>query len=253
VEQDASVGTTKDVFEELLSHQLLLQLYGNISEVSLLIAGRSPVQWWPPDRLATLPSVGSAGSLPQAGSGAPSGQGSAAASRRPTADEPAPAAPSASGALATATRLAATAVQAMHGAQHGTTPSTSSSSSSSAKGLLVGLEEEVDLVAIKFQGAQVAVTASGEGFTTEVAMAALTMDDLLVGAKNPGKAHMARSQLGGEQQGQQQGQRQAAAGVAAATAAHAAAAAAAGEQAHAAAPPGVSGCAAAGLACLPRS
>jgi len=37
------------------------------------------------------------------------------------------------------------------------------------------------------------VSINGDGFTTEVAMAALTMDDLLVGAKNPDKAHMARS------------------------------------------------------------
>jgi hypothetical protein len=66
------------------------------------------------------------------------------------------------------------------------------------------LEEEVDLVAIKFQGAQVGVAVSGDGFSTEVAMAALTIDDLLAGAKNPGKAHMARSSIIWQQQQQQQ-------------------------------------------------
>jgi hypothetical protein len=73
---------------------------------------------------------------------------------------------------------------------------------------LVPLEEEVDLVAIKFQGAQVGLTVSGDGFSTEVAMAALTIDDLLVGSRNPDKAHMARSSIVWEQQVQTPQQQQ---------------------------------------------
>lgn len=200
-EADASVGTTKDVFEELLSHQLLLQMYGSISEVSLLIAGRSPVSWWPPDGIATQASA--SGTLAHARS-------SSVQSELPL---PAPAAaaaavqgvssggqghelaltPSGAGAFAAA------AVDALAASTPGQ-QAPGGSSSSTAAGLLVPLAEEVDLVAIKFQGAQVGVTVSGDGFSTEVAMAALTIDDLLVGAKNPDKAHMAQSSTVWQQQ-----------------------------------------------------
>lgn len=208
------MGTTKDVFEELLSHQLLLQLYGSISEVSLLLAGRSPVNWWPP---AALPSSGSTGSFTGAGDTPAAGTTpQALAPHQPPTD--AAAAAEGAGAAAdsygttagghTALQLAAAAVDALgSGARHHQQQPAVAAPGGQAgngRGLLVSLDEEVDLVAVKFQGAQVGVTVSGEGFTTEVAMAALTMDDLLVGARNPHKAHMAHSSITWEQEGQQQ-------------------------------------------------
>jgi hypothetical protein len=191
-ELDASVGTTKDVFEELLSHQLLLQMYCSISEVSLLIAGRSPVSWWPPDN---LPSRGSA----SGNTGLASRSSVASGHQSPTRT---PAGVQGAGQHGGVSAIAAAAVEALAASTQGSKESAAAAgggSSSSAR-LLVPLEEEVDLVAIKFQGAQVGVTVSGDGFSTEVAMAALTIDDLLVGAKNPDKAHMARSSIVWEQQ-----------------------------------------------------
>jgi hypothetical protein len=192
-ELDASVGTTKDVFEELLSHQLLLQMYGSISEVSLLVAGRSPVSWWPPDN---LPSRGSA----SGNTGLASRSSVASGHQSPTRT---PAGGQGAGQHGGVSAIAAAAVEALAASTQGSKGAAAAAggggSSSSAR-LLVPLEEEVDLVAIKFQGAQVGVTVSGDGFSTEVAMAALTIDDLLVGAKNPDKAHMARSSIVCEQQ-----------------------------------------------------
>lgn len=180
-ELDSSVGTTKDVFEELLSHQLLLQMYGSISEVSLLIAGRSPVSWWPPD---SLPSRGSA-------------SGAAGVSTSSTAAASGSQSPTRAAAGQGATAMAVAALDALAASAQAGRPTAAAAAggSSSSSRLLVSLEEEVDLAAIKFQGAQVGVTVSGDGFSTEVAMAALTIDDLLVGAKNPDKAHMARSSI----------------------------------------------------------
>jgi hypothetical protein len=195
---DASVGTTKDVFEELLSHQLLLQLFGSISEVSLVIAGRSPVSWWPPGGLAqkrssssSTAAVGSTGTTP-----APMSPMHAAPAAAAAADG--------TGSGPGRSMLASAAVQALAAAAQGAQPA--AGSAGARPGLLVSLEEEVDLVAIKFQGAQVSMTISGDGFSTEVAMAALTIDDLLVGARNPGKAHMARSSIVWEQKQQQKQQ-----------------------------------------------
>lgn len=206
-ELDASVGTTKDVFEELLSHQLLLQMYGSIPEVSLLIAGRSPVSWWPPDG---LPSRGSTGGA--AGQGPTSTAASGPQSPTRAAGAGAGADASGSAQHVGASAIAAAAVQVLAASTHDSKQLAQLPPGGSAIGIgsgsthhiLVPLEEEVDLVAIKFQGAQVGVTVSGDGFSTEVAMAALTMDDLLVGAKNPKKAHMARSSILWEQQPQAQ-------------------------------------------------
>jgi hypothetical protein len=194
-ELDASVGTTKDVFEELLSHQLLLQMYGSISEVSLLIAGRSPVSWWPPDPLPSRGSASGSYGLGASTAPAPTSQPSAAAgggAATSSGDGKAGQAGSAG--------LMAAAVQALAASTEGSKYAGAGTGRSLQ--LLVPLEEEVDLVAIKFQGAQVGVTVSGDGFSTEVAMAALTIDDLLVGARNPDKAHMARSSITWHQQQQ---------------------------------------------------
>jgi hypothetical protein len=210
-EQDAAVGTTKDVFDELLSHQLLLQLYGSISEVSLLIGGRAPVCWWPPSSLDALPSTGSiatsvgsalgSAATPVAAAKQPASlpAGDAAAGEGPgqetSSSEDAPKQ------QAAASSAAAAALQTVSSVADELGPSSSSRSA-----MLVALEEEVDLVAIKFQGAQVGVNLGGEGFVAEVAMAALTMDDLLVGARCPDKAHMAESSVNWEQQQQEKQQ-----------------------------------------------
>lgn len=42
-----TVGTTRDVFEEALKHQTLVHVSGQLREVSVLISGRAPAQWWP--------------------------------------------------------------------------------------------------------------------------------------------------------------------------------------------------------------
>lgn len=186
-DEDAAVGTTKDVFDELFSHQLLLQLYGSISEVSLLVGGRAPVSWWPPPELDTIPSSSSlTNTMGSFSAPATSAGGTAKTEASTRSISPQPGGTSAASAALTAVNRAATG--------------------SSAEGLsmLVPLEEEVDLVAIKFQGAQVGVTKGGDGFITEVAMAALTVDDLLVGEKNPDKAHMARSSIDWDKHQQQQ-------------------------------------------------
>jgi hypothetical protein len=216
-EQDAAIGTTKDVFDELFSHQLLLQLYGSISEVSLLIGGRAPVCWWPPSSLDALPSTSSI--TTSNGSGLGGAAARSATAKQPSASQIADEAPSEGpsrdpsrpasslgevqqqqrGAAASA---AAAALQTVSSVAEGVGPA------SSKPAMLVALEQEVDLVAIKFQGAQVGVNLSGEGFVTEVAMAALTMDDLLVGARCPDKAHMAESSVNWEQQQQEKQQQQ---------------------------------------------
>lgn len=209
-ELDSSVGTTKDVFEELLSHQLLLQMYGSISEVSLLIAGRSPVSWWPPD---SLPTRGSASGVTGLGVGSATASGAQSPTRAAAAaagGDHSGGAQQHDGGIA----IAAAAVDALAASTQASRPAAggtgigSGSGSSSSSRLLVCLEEEVNLAAIKFQGAQVGVTVSGDGFSTEVAMAALTIDDLLVGAKNAGKAHMARSSIVWEQKQAQTGKEQ---------------------------------------------
>lgn len=205
-EVDASIGTTKDVFEELLSHQLLLQMYGSISEVSLLIAGRAPVSWWPPDHLPCKSSIGGPTGSSTAARGPQSptraAAAAAAAGAPSAATQPGQQRGSASAIAAAAMEALAASTQGSHAAAAAAGASGAPDSSSSSSRLLVPLEEEVDLVAIKFQGAQVGLTVSGDGFSTEVAMAALTIDDLLVGGRNPGKAHMARSSIMWEQQPQ---------------------------------------------------
>lgn len=231
-EQDAAVGTTKDVFDELFSHQLLLQLYGSISEVSLLVGGRAPVGWWPPSGgLEALPSTGSitsvAGGKPAASmlSARLSGDVAAAAGTAPASGAvgAAPAGEAAGGRLSSAggaaVGLQPPTAATVVGAAAAALQTVGSVAADSSLAMLVPLEEEVDLVAIKFQGAQVGVSLGGEGFITEVAMAALTMDDLLVGARNPDKAHMAESSVNWEQKQQEQRQhKQEAAGAAPITA-----------------------------------
>lgn len=200
-EQDAAIGTTKDVFDELFSHQQLLQLYGSISEVSLLIGGRSPVCWWPPDNVETLPSTGSSSTSLTSPLGTTTPSRLSAGGMAMDVDVP-PRSVTASPMSQPASASAAAALAAVGSVAPGST-----SNPSSAR-MLVQLEEEVDLVAIKFQGAQVGVTMGGDGLVTEVAMTALTMDDLLVGARNPDKAHMARSSIDWETQQKQHQQKQ---------------------------------------------
>jgi hypothetical protein len=215
-EQDAAIGTTKDVFDELFSHQLLLQLYGSISEVSLLIGGRAPVCWWPPSSLDALPSTSSITTSNGSGLGGAAGSAMAkqpagllaadeAPSEGPSRDPSRPASSlgDAQQQQRAAASAAAAALQTVSSVAEGL------GAGSSKPAMLVALEQEVDLVAIKFQGAQVGVNLGGEGFVTEVAMAALTMDDLLVGARCPGKAHMAESSVNWEQQQQEKQQQQA--------------------------------------------
>jgi hypothetical protein len=212
-EQDAAIGTTKDVFDELFSHQLLLQLYGSISEVSLLIGGRAPVCWWPPSSLEALPSTSSITTSNGSGMGGAAGPATAkqaadtVPSEGPSRDPSRPASSLGDAQQqqrAAAGSAAAAALQTVSSVAEGL----GAASSSSSPAMLVALEQEVDLVAIKFQGAQVGVNLGGEGFVTEVAMAALTMDDLLVGARCPDKAHMAESSVNWEQQQQKQQQQQ---------------------------------------------
>eukprot|EP00775_Hariotina_reticulata_P007140 gene7140-7355_t len=213
-QQDAAIGTTKDVFDELFSHQQLLQLYGSITEVSVTISGRAPVNWWPPGH---LPSSGSLSVIippqPPAGSGstaaAPAGGTPATDSSDPADEKSAPGAGPAAHPAAVAGQeqvqqdpaqpAISSAPAAAVSALSSVIDSHQHASLEAARGrevsVLVAMQEEVDLVSIKFQGAQVGVSINGDGFTTEVAMAALTMDDLLVGARNPDKAHMARSSI----------------------------------------------------------
>jgi hypothetical protein len=204
------------VFDELFSHQLLLQLYGSISEVSLLIGGRAPVCWWSPSSLDALPSTssitaslgsaagpGAANQLPalQAGDvSAPEGTSNEASrlydAQQQQQQQRVSSSTSAAGAAAAALQTVSSVAEEL------------SPGSSSKPAMLVALDQEVDLVAIKFQGAQVGVNLGGKGFEAEVAMAALTMDDLLVGARCPGKAHMAESSVNWDQQQQEKQQQQ---------------------------------------------
>jgi hypothetical protein len=175
LEQDASIGTTHDVFDELLSHQQLLQVYGAIPEISLLVAGRAPELWWPPPDSEVLPSSGSLNVL--------AGESTDAAATATTG----PATSDSSRSASNLPLVAAAAARDVLDDLEAAAPVCSASSRAAL------LDQEVGLVAIRFQGAQLCVSVSGEGLSAEVAMAALTVDDLLVGLRNPAKAHMARS------------------------------------------------------------
>jgi hypothetical protein len=169
-----AIGTTHDVFEELLSHQLLLELSGTIPEVQLLVGGRSPTTWWPPSStgdggMDPGASVGDNLSLHSGGSSMDIDAGTAAAlaaagpgsmSERPPRR---PLSSSSSFSRSVVSQGAASAAQAALLAAPGGPSGTG----------LTSLEEEVDLVAIRFQGARVNFVMGGDGMRVDVVMRAL--------------------------------------------------------------------------------
>ncbi len=155
-----------DVFEEAFRHQTFVELSGHISEVALLISGRQPEIWWPSE------------APPPGGSPAQSRSISRQASkgsRQPSFSGASPNPTPASGALHAAAAAVAAAAAGGEVAD------------------LVTLEEEAQLIALRFMGAAVSVEVSSDFMRVETLMRSLDIVDLLVGAKCPAKGHMARS------------------------------------------------------------
>lgn len=66
---ERDVGTTRDVLEEALKHQVKLQISGQLREVSVVISGRPPPHWWPDKGGDSSPTP-----FPRAVPGAPAGK-----------------------------------------------------------------------------------------------------------------------------------------------------------------------------------
>ncbi len=208
-EEDEAIGTTKDVFEDLFSHQLLLDLSGRISEVKLLISGRPPVDWWPDGSEGEKGGGGggaaAAGAvLDAARGGAPGGgrpqprptlpvalssfdEHHLSESMSPDKQQQQPPKPPQQQPQQQPQQLPPIHTQSVKAPAAPTTPPAGPHPD------LVTLEEEVPLIAISFQGASVTTVISGDGFKADMAMRRLVVDDLLVSSKVGRRVHMARS------------------------------------------------------------
>jgi hypothetical protein len=164
-----------DVFEEAFRHQTFVELSGHISEVSLLISGRQPEIWWPPE--APPPSNSPAQSRPISRQAS---RGRQASSRQP----------SFSGA---GTQPASPVPGTMHAATAAVSAAAAAGAVPGEVADLVTLEEEVQLISLRFRGAAVSVEVSSDYMRVETLMRSLDIVDLLVGAKCPAKGYMARS------------------------------------------------------------